>query len=234
MTRALLALALALALPGLALAGRPLSTEDASTLDDKACQVESWVDRTRGGVTDFSFVPACALLGIEWQAGAVRTRESGAGATSATFVQGKHAFRSVDDGAWGIGLVAGLNRELRREEKNGWGDPYLIVPASFGVGDDKDTRWLVHLNVGATRLRGEARNVTLWGVAVEKPVSERLALVAETFGENAARPFVRAGGRYTILERLDIDLTYVARAGGEKQERFWSLGFHWETRPFLP
>ena len=41
MTRALLALALALALPGLALAGRPLSTEDASTLDDKACQVES-------------------------------------------------------------------------------------------------------------------------------------------------------------------------------------------------
>ncbi len=110
MTRA--ALLVALLLPGIALAGRPLSTEDASTLDDKACQLESWVDRTRGDTTHLFVVPACSYFDTEFQLGAARTRESGSSFTSATFFQAKHAFRSVDDGAWGIGLVAGLARAL--------------------------------------------------------------------------------------------------------------------------
>jgi hypothetical protein len=221
--------AAALLLPGLACAGRPLNTEDASTLDDGACQVESWVNRSRGDASDFSFVPACALLGVEWQAGGVRTREAGTSATTAMFVQGKHAFRSVDDGAWGVGIVAGLTRFPRREARNDWGDPYLIVPVSFGLGEDKDTRALLHLNVGTARLRDEARNVTLWGVALEKPVTPRLTLLGEAFGENAADPFLRAGGRYTLFDRFDVDLTWVTRAGGAREDRFWSLGFHWET-----
>lgn len=223
-----------LLLPAATLAGRPLSTEDASTLDDRACQLESWLDRTRGGVTDFSFVPACAVLGVEWQAGAVRTREGGRSATTATFVQGKHAFVSVDEGAWGIGVVAGLTRSPRREEKNGWGDPYLIVPVSFGLGEDKGTRALLHLNVGTTRARDERRNLTLWGVAVEKPVTQRLSLVAEAFGENAAKPFLRAGGRYAVFKGFDVDLTWVTRSGGSREERYWSAGFHWEVPSLLP
>ena len=227
-------LALALLLPGLALAGRPLNTEDASTLDDTACQLESWVNRSRGDVSDFSFVPACALFGVEWQAGGVRTREAGTSATTATFVQGKHAFKSVDDGGWGIGVVAGLTRFPRREAENGWGDPYLIVPVSFGLGEDKDTRALLHLNVGTARARDEGRNLTLWGVALEKPVTQRLTLLGEAFGENASKPFVRVGGRYTLFDKFDVDLTWVTRSGGASEERFWSLGFHWETDPLRP
>ena len=228
------ALLLALLIPGLAFAGRPLSTEDASTLEDKACQLESWADRTRGNVTDVFVVPACSILDTEFQLGAVRTREAGRTFTSATFFQAKHAFRSVDDGAWGIGLVAGLARALEREEKNDWGDPYFIVPVSFGLGDDKETRALLHLNIGTTRNRAEARNLTLWGIAIEKPVAGRLTLLAEAFGENTRDPFIRAGGRYTLFEKFDVDLTYVTRPGGEKEDSYWSLGFHWETDPFLP
>ena len=228
------ALLAALLLPGLALAGRPLSTEDASTLDDKACQLEAWVDRTRGNVTDFNFVPACSYFDTEFQLGAIRTREAGASFTGATYFQAKHAFRSVDDGAWGIGLVAGLARALKREERNDWGDPYFIVPVSFGLGEDRETRALLHLNIGTTRNRAEARNLTIWGIAVEKPVTGRLTLLAEGFGENTRDPFIRAGGRYTAFEKFDVDLTYVTRAGGEKEDRYWSLGFHWETGPFLP
>jgi hypothetical protein len=227
-------LLLVLLLPGLALAGRPLSTEDASTLDDKACQLESWVDRTHGNVTDFFFVPACSFFDTEFQVGAARTREAGRSFTSATFLQAKHAFKSVDDGAWGVGLVAGLARALEREEKNDWGDPYVIVPVSFGLGEDKETRALLHLNIGTTRNRAEGRYLTLWGVAIEKPVTERLTLLAETFGENSRNPFIRAGGRYTLFDKFDVDLTYVTRSGGEKEDRYWSLGFHWESSPFLP
>ena len=224
----------ALLLPALALAGRPLNTEDASTLEDSACQIESWVNRSRGDASDFSFVPACAAFGVEWQAGGVRTREAGRSATTALFVQGKHAFRSIDDGDWGVGLVAGLTRFPRREAENGWGDPYLIVPVSLGLGEDKDTRALLHLNVGATRVRGEGRNLTLWGVALEKPVTASLTLLGEAFGENASKPFLRAGGRYTLFDKFDVDLTWVTRSGGTREDDFWSLGFHWETGPLLP
>jgi hypothetical protein len=224
-----IALLLVLLAPGLALAGRPLSTEDASTLDDKACQLESWVDRTRGSVTDFFFVPACGLLGVEWQAGAVRTREGGQSATAATFVQGKHAFRSVDDGDWGIGVVVGLTRYLQRESRNDWGDPYVIVPLSIGLGADKETRALLHLNLGTTHVRDEGRNLTLWGVALEKPVTGRLTLLGEAFGENTRDPFGRLGGRYTLFDKFDVDLTWVTRFGGAREDQYWSLGFHWET-----
>jgi len=65
-------------------------------------------------------------------------------------------------------------------------------------------------------------------------VSERLTLVAEAFGENARHPFIRAGGRHALFDKFDVDLTYVTRAGGARQDRYWSLGFHWETSPFLP
>ena len=228
------ALLLALLLPGIAFAGRPLSTEDASTLDDKACQLESWVDRTRGNVTDFFVVPACSYFNTEFQLGAARTREAGSSFTSATFFQAKYAFKSVDDGAWGVGLVAGLARALEREAKNNWGDPYFIVPVSFGLGADKETRALLHLNIGTTRNRADARNLTLWGIAIEKPVTERLTLLAEGFGENSRNPFIRAGGRYTLFDKFDVDLSYVTRSGGAKEDRYWSLGFHFETDPFLP
>lgn len=232
--RAALPLLAACLLPAAALAGRPLSTEDASTLDDRACQLEAWLDRTRGNASDLSLAPACATLGVEWQAGATRTHQGGRSATTAIFVQGKHAFLSVDDGAWGIGVVAGVARAPQREEKNGWGDPFLIVPASFGIGDDKETRALLHLNVGTARERDARRNVTLWGVAVEKPVTPRLTLVAEAFGENAAKPFVRAGFRYGLLEGLDVDFTWVARPAGVREEHYWSAGLHWEMGRLLP
>jgi hypothetical protein len=226
-----LAVLLAFSLP--ALAGRPLTTEDANTLDDGACQLEAWANRTRADTTEMVAAPACAFLGIEAQFGTGWLREGGNTTTAAQYVQAKTAFRKVDDGAWGIGFVAGLARDRLRETKSDWGDPYFLVPFSFGVGEDKDTRWLVHLNLGTTRNREEARNLTLWGVAFEKPVTERLTLVGEAYGENTRDPFYRAGGRYTVIpDHLDIDLTYVGRSGGSKEDRLWSLGFHLEGGVF--
>ena len=231
--RAALALLPAL-LSTTAQAGRPLSTEDASTLEDKACQFEAWVDRTHGNVTDAFVAPACSYFDTEFQFGAARTREAGRSVTSATYAQAKHVWRKVEDGAWGIGLVAGLARAPQREKANGWGDPYLLVPLSLGLGEDRESRALLHLNLGSTRNRAEGRYLTLWGMAVEKPVSERLTVLAESFGENTRKPYIRAGGRYTLADKLDVDLTYVTRAGGERDDRYWSLGVHWETSPFLP
>lgn len=227
----LLAALLACSLP--ASAGRPLSTEDARTLGDGACQLESWANRTRADATEMVAVPACAFLGIEAQLGTGWVREGGATTLAAQVFQLKHAFRNVDDGAWGIGLAVGLARNRLRETRSDWGDPYLIVPFSFGLGGDKDTRALVHLNLGTTRNREEARNLTLWGIAFEKPVTERLTLLGEAYGKNARGPFYRAGGRYAAVPgHLSIDLSVVDRSGGSKEDRLWSLGFHLEGDVF--
>ena len=53
-------------------------------------------------------------------------------------------------------------------------------------------------------------------------------MVAEAFGEGSGDPFARAGFRWAALkDRLWIDLTQVVRVGGERTERFTSLGLTW-------
>ena len=211
-----------------ALGGRPLSTEDASTLADKHCQVEAWVDSSRD-YTQSWLVPACNFgAGIEWQVGGARTREEGRSAFSEAYFQAKTVLRSLDDSPWGYGVVGGVVRRPLAESHRGWENPFVLVPVSIAVGAGA----LVHMNVGAFRDRAESRTVTLWGVAGEAPVAPRTHLVAEVFGENASRPFLRAGIRFSaIADRLDLDLTAVARPGGTRDERFVSIGLTWVS-PF--
>ena len=214
-------LLLAAAVP--AWAGRPLTTEDASILEGGKCQLEAWVDRSREWTQGW-LVPACNFgAHIEWQVGGARTWEGGRSAFSEAYFQAKTVLRSMEDAPWGVGLVAGVTRK-QRETHRGWENPYLIVPVS---AESKAASSTFHFNVGWSHDRAERRNVTLWGVAGETAVSERLTLLAEAFGENAARPFLRAGGRFSLIkDRLDIDLTIVARPGGTRDERFLSLGLY--------
>lgn len=215
-------------LPTVALAARPLTTEDASTREDATCQLEAWVDRTRANGTSVFAAPACAIVGVEFQLGSARARADGKMSTVSEFVQAKHAFQDIDEGAWGAGLVVGMARFPQRETKPGWGDPFVNAILSVGLAEDRETRPVLHLNLGTVRAGDEGRSLTTWGVAIEKPVTERLAALAEAFGENRNRAFLRAGGRYTVFEGLHADLTYVSRAGGSREERLWSIGIHWE------
>jgi hypothetical protein len=214
-------------------AGRPLSTEDASILEAKTCQLETWVDRSREA-TDAWAVPACNFgAGIEWQLGGVRTFAEGSHAFSGAYAQAKAAFVSVNDHPWGVGLVAGVLRFPQREARDGWSDPYVIVPVSFQLGGDGA---LLHLNAGWLRNRAEQRNLTLWGVAAEAPVgSSGVTILGEAYGENSRNPFFRLGARWSVIEnRLDLDLSAVARSGGTRAERFVSLGLYYKTDAFLP
>jgi hypothetical protein len=231
--RALRWLVIGLAMPGVVHAGRPLSTDDATILGPKDCQLETWVDRSRVA-TDFWAAPACNFGGnFEWQVGASRTHAEGQGALSQTYVQGKTAFVSVDDNPWGVGLTAGVQRFPLRETESGWSNPYVLVPVSFQLGTADR---LLHLNVGWLRNSEEKRDITLWGIAFEAPISGiPFTVVGEVFGENASRPFYRLGGRWTQVARnLDVDLTYVARSGGTKSEKILSLGLYYKFDQAIP
>jgi hypothetical protein len=224
-------LLLALAPP--AHAGRPLATEDASVLEAKHCQLETWVDRSRVA-TDFWTAPACNFgANIEWQLGGARTREGGVSALTQVYAQGKTVFRSVSDHPWGAGLIVGAVRQPRRDTETSWGDPYINIPVSFQLGDPDR---LLHLNAGWLRDRADRRNITIWGIAAEaKLPGTPFTVLGETYGENAKNPFFRIGGRVSAIEdRLDFDLTFVTRSGGVRADRFVSLGLYYKSAAFLP
>jgi len=215
-------LAIACLMPLAAFAGRPLSTEDADTLDDKACQVEAWVDRS-SVETQGWMVPACNFgLGIEWQLGFSRSWSDGSSRFPEAYVQGKSAWGTLRDGGWSVGVVGGVVR--RTEEGTGWENPYALGILSWAVGESPTH---FHANLGWTRNKLEARNSTLWSIAVERPVSTAFTVLAESFGDDRGNPFFRVGGRYAaIKDRLDFDLSFVTRSGGNKSDRFVSLGLH--------
>lgn len=214
-----------------ALAGRPLTTEDAAILEEKACQLETWVDRTRNATVGW-LVPACNFggLDVEWQVGFAREWSGGSSRLPEAYAQAKGLLRGLtEESPWGVGWVVGVARRPTNEQYKGWDNPYVLVPVSWAVGD-----FNFHVQPGWARDRENKRDLAVWGVAVEH-TSKPLDIVAEVFGQNSEKPFVRAGLRWTpIHEHLDIDLTYVTRIGGTRDERLVSLGLVWYGPPFLP
>ena len=208
-----------IALAGPVFAGRPLTTEDAAVLDDNACQLEAWIDRSRDATTGW-LVPACNFGGgIEWQVGGAR--KDGAGKFSEAYAQAKGLLReSRDDSPWSVGVVLGVVRE----------NPYALLPLTFTSGD---FTW--HVQPGWARDRERRRNTTPWGVAGEYAVTPCLSIVAEAFGENSERPYFRAGARWSVVrDRLDLDFTLVTRPGGTREDRLASLGLTWSIGKLIP
>jgi hypothetical protein len=227
---AFIAVAIALA-PAPALAGRPLTTEDATVLADKACQLEAWLDRSREATVGW-LVPACNFgLGIEWQLGFSRERTQGTTRFPEAYAQAKGLFLEMDESSTlGVGWVAGVVRRPLNERHDGWDNPYVLRPVSVKAG-----AFTLHVQPGWSRDREAGRSVTVWGVAGEYAVNPAWDVVGEVFGENSARPFVRAGLRWTPVKGyLDIDLTCLTRPGGERNERLVSLGLTWYGPPILP
>jgi len=214
-----------------ALAGRPLTTEDAAVLEDKACQLESWIDRARDATQGW-LVPACNFgLGIEWQVGFSRERADGDSRSGESYAQAKGLFReSTEASPWAVGWVLGVIRRPQSETHNGWENPYALLPVTYTTGT-----FTFHVQPGWARNRETGQDLTVWGAAAEWHVTPAWDVVGEVFGENSAKPFVRAGLRWTpIKDYLDIDLTYVTRTGGTREERLVSFGFTWYGPPILP
>lgn len=212
------------------LAGRPLSVEDASVVEDHGCQVEAWVDRSREATVGW-IVPACNFFwNTEWQAGFARAHEDRTRFSDA-YIQAKTLLREVTaDSPWGFASVFGVTRKPLNETHTGYDNPYAIAVATFAAGNA-----LVHGNVGWAHDRETSRDATLWGVAAESPVTPTLAVMGEVFGENTERPFWRLGARWTAVPKhVELDLSFLARSGGTSAERFISLGVTWQTGRLAP
>lgn len=102
------------------------------------------------------------------------------------------------------------------------GDLYASVPLSFSFHDD---RLLVHANAGWLREKIAARSVGTWGVGAETRLSERTALMSETYGQQHGKPSVQLGLKHwVVVDRVQLDATYGRRPGSGGSERFVSVG----------
>jgi len=216
-----------LALP--AFAARPLTTEDASILEDKDCQLEAWLDFAHEATQGW-FVPACNFGGhIEWQIGFARTRAQGESHFSDAYAQAKSAWR-LGEGPWSLGGVAGVVRRGPEAPVRRWDNPYLLAIATGEFGD-----LMAHANLGWSRVRETGRDLTPWGVALEYAVHPRVTVLGEAFGVTGESPFLRAGLRHAAIEkRLDLDISVVTRLHGSRSERLLSIGFLYQAPRLIP
>lgn len=77
-------------------AGRPMVVEDADPLEEKSCQVETWVQRNRGESTELWVVPGCNPTGdLEIAIGGMHERAFGERSTQGV-IQAKTVFQTVE------------------------------------------------------------------------------------------------------------------------------------------
>ena len=225
------ALAGLLALP--TWAARPFVTDDARLATAGSCQLESW---TRGYADsrEVWVLPACNPGGnLEITLGTGRTWPEGGPGTADDVFQLKTLFRQPAANDWSLGLAVGeVRRAPARADGRQSGSTYAYLPLSWFLHDD---RVIVHVNLGWLRDQAADRDRLTWGWGGEFQLgTPRLALVAETFGDDGNRPWWQTGVRWSWLPNLlQLDATIGQQAGGDPAGRWMSLGLRWTPARFF-
>jgi len=213
-------------------AARPLVTDDARTVDAHACQVESWIRDNRGS-KEYWALPACNFTGnLELTLGGAKTRDPAGTETTDVLLQAKTLFKPLETNGYGIGFAAGYNaRPADNPERKLLGNPYFYVPISFSLKDDL---FVLHTNLGARHARDQGRTLGTWGIGSETKLSDRVFIIAETYGETRGNPSYQIGVRYWIVpNHMQIDTTYGNRFGTRTDNHWISVGLRLLSVPFL-
>lgn len=215
------------------LAARPMVTDDARTVDAKACQVESWMRFNRDG-RELWALPACNFTGnLEFTLGGGILKGDDGSKTHDVVIQGKTLFKPLETGGYGVGMVLGTVRHPAiNTRSNQLGDYYGYLPVSFSFADD---RVVIHTNLGALRDGKERRTHATWGAGTEILVTPATYAIAEAFSPATGKSYVQFGVRHWLVaNRVQIDATWGERLHEGSSERWYSLGLRLLTVPFLP
>ncbi|MHA4866196.1 hypothetical protein ACXZ1M_00665 [Duganella sp. PWIR1] len=206
-----------------ALAGRPMTVDDAAIVTPGQCQLETYALRS-DAAREYWLTPACNVGGTWELAAGGAWVKIGTRITHYGRLQAKTVFKPLEAGDWGVGLV------LANQFRTGRGldgDISANVPVSFSLRDDSV---LLHLNAGAMRTHTERRTDATWGIGAEFRLNERNSFIAETFGQQ------RNGSRYQfgfahalIPDHLQIDATWGNRLTRGASEPVITLGLVLQT-----
>jgi hypothetical protein len=230
--QALLTLGLALLGMGYVHAARPMNTDDANIVDEKSCQLESWVKATHTSVERWA-IPGCNLGGeVEWSVGGNAQTDDGLGKTQFWVAQAKKRWVPVGENTVGISTTLGAMATRpafgnKSEDK----DYYFNVPVTVPLGQDRavhlNAGWVNHQTLGVTR--------PTWGVGGELPLSARIIVIAETYGEATMGTRYQVGLRmWVVPQRVQIDTTYGNQVGQPEHLRWFTVGVRLLSPAFLP
>jgi hypothetical protein len=204
-----------------ALAGRPMTVEDAAIVDPGQCQLETYAQHApESNLNEYWATPACNIggswelaAGAAWMEDQIRTTHYGR-------LQAKTVFRPLMAGGWGIGLV--LANQFRAGRGLD-GELSANVPLSFSLRDDSI---LLHLNAGLLRaVRAPRRIDTTWGVGAEFKLNERHSLTAEAYGQQRYGTRYQFGYAHALIpDHLQIDATWGRRLARGGKEPVLTLG----------
>ena len=215
--------------PPTVFAARPLVTDDARLTDARACQMESWF-HIHHDSTELWALPACNPGGnFELTIGEALSRAAGHTDNNGAFlIQGKTLFKPLETNGYGVGLAVGYSTELGSGEGR---SAYFYVPTSISFAND---RFVLHTNLGAVReLEGATTRLT-WGIGSETQTTDRLFIIAETYGQNKGSPFFQMGLRYWIIpNHVQVDTTFGSQIGHLHDERWVSIGLRLITPPLF-
>jgi hypothetical protein len=203
-------------------AARPLVTDDAKIVDPKSCQLESWLRFNRDGTERWA-LPGCNFTGnLEWTLGGAVQPFGDGNALTDVVVQGKTVLKPVETNGYGVALAIGMEQHPKAEYRHTPGSVYAYLPVTVSLRDD---RFLLHTNVGVSRDRDERQTQMTWGIAGEAAVTERLTVIAETFGNHRESPWYQAGLRvWCVPGTVQLDATIGSQFGPQRRARFVSVG----------
>lgn len=207
-------------------AGRPMATDDAAVLDEGACQLEAWTERTHDTNTTW-LNPSCNPFGAtEFALGAGRQqdRQNNTGNSALISWQVKHLLRAYDDQNAGFAVATGG----QHARSSGANEIFIKGIATLPLrGEDL----LAHLNLGALRQREDAQRDYrgTWGIALDAAVSPRTRASLESYGmtggSSEPRKNWQLGLRYALIpDRLQLDASVGSPFGHWAEHRVVTVG----------
>src|SRR4029453_13470307 len=106
-------------------------------VDDKTCQMESWMDRDSNDAT-YWILPACNFTGnFELTVGGAWAHKARRTQNAQVELQGKTVFKPLEANGWGLGLAAGTLWHPKEDSNHRAYELYAYLPASFSFRDDR-------------------------------------------------------------------------------------------------
>ena len=214
-----------------ALAGRPLTTEDAGVIDKGGLELESYyyrqTDPQTHALSGFHLQPSVGIgfntqlgIGVDF-ARQYRDDFEARKSAGAYSIVGKTSIKKLTDEAVGIALAYSVDRTRDVGERfrydNASVNGALTVPVSS---------LLLHANIGWQRARLAAVTATTWALALEQPEAiGPVDLALETFGNDHEPAWVQVAARWALRkDKAFVDASYGVHTGSTRARQL-TVGF---------
>ncbi|WP_394844924.1 hypothetical protein LZC95_48745 [Pendulispora brunnea] len=220
---------------------RPLITDDARVVGERAAQIETWIRVDEGGPQHWTVFAVGPLKPLELSAGGFYGSDDRHFTAAAPTIQLKALALEPKAGAIlpGVAVVAGIfgpvgTGPLRVRGWDSFG--YIALTESLDRGD----RVLVHQNVGVVTTHdstlGGKHDIVTWGVGTQVRIAAGFHFVGEIFSgdpySDSPGGAFQVGGRQFVSSHVQVDATVGRGIFGETILPVWgSLGLRFASDP---